>query len=69
MTRRQSLALDPYPTGWRRAENRLMAALERAHLALKRMEARMQASTQWMDRPGPSEDTAAMQPELPGAQS
>ncbi len=66
MTRRQSLALDQRPSGWRdRAGTRLMQAFERVHLALKRLELRMVTDgIRWIDRPGPSEDTIAMQPEV-----
>jgi hypothetical protein len=72
VTRRQSLALDPRPTGWRHTvTTRLLAGARRAHVALNRLEARMVRSTAWMDgprlpgdQPGPSADDIEMQPEV-----
>jgi hypothetical protein len=57
MTRRQSLALDPQPSGLRHhTANRVLAAVRTAHHALARLEAAMVKATersavlQWLER-------------------
>lgn len=68
MTRRQSLALDPRPTGLRaRAADRLLAVLRWLSAGLDRASGLTPPATPpaSFNRPGPSEDTAAMQTALP----